>query len=103
MTVATEFLVFSPEKRKIRPSNWFYRLMEIAATHWQGRNGPQPCRTCAACPDSMCFVFPTHLQNTDPAMVRDLKFCLHMLDIPEISARCPNNTVYSCATHASAA
>ena len=36
-------------------------------------------------------------------MVRDLEFCLWMLEVPDVSARCPRNADASRATRRSAA
>ncbi|MHB8455940.1 MAG: hypothetical protein ACYDDO_14875 [Acidiferrobacterales bacterium] len=104
MTIETAFVAFGPGKRKVRPSNWIYRLMGIVDVHRQGEKAAQqPCGTCAACPDTTCFVFPASLQDTHPALVRDLKFCLRMLEIPEVSAECPRNADHSCVAQRSAA
>ncbi|MHB8407487.1 MAG: hypothetical protein ACYDHY_05150 [Acidiferrobacterales bacterium] len=97
------FVAFGSGKQRVRPSNWIYRLLGIAAAHWQGEKQPQPCGTCTACPDTLCFVFPASLSHTHPAMVRDLEFCLWMLEVPDVSARCPRNADASRATRRSAA
>ncbi len=91
MADATAFVAFGPGKRKIRPSNWIERLIGMAAAHWQKDQETPPCGTCAACPDATCFVFPVSLHRTHPALVRDLLFCLRMLEVPEVSAHCPRN------------
>ncbi len=83
------FVAFGSAKRRIRPSNWIYRLLEIAAVHWQKESGTQPCAMCCDCPDTMCFTIPLHLKHSHPSLVSDLSFCLRMLEIPEISAQCP--------------
>ncbi len=77
--------------------------MGMAAAHWQGGEGTQPCGTCAACPETTCFVFPVSLHRTQPALVRDLLFCLKMLEVPEVTARCPRNAAASDYVQKSAA
>jgi hypothetical protein len=81
-------LVFGSEKRRIRPSNWIQRLMDIARAHWAGTDLPLPCGICHRCGSSHCFVFPARLQATHPDLVRDLLFCLRMLEVPEIRFNC---------------
>ena len=85
------FVVHGTGKRRIRPSNWIDRLMCIVAAHWKGRAEPQPCGSCRQCPDTACFVFPVRLHRTHPGLVRDLLFCLRMLEAPDLTARCPRN------------
>jgi hypothetical protein len=91
MTSDEVFVAFGPGKQRIRPSDWVYRLMGLAAAHWEGRAEPQPCGTCSACPETTCFVFPASLHASHPGLVRDLLFCLRMLEVPEVNARCPHN------------
>jgi len=85
------FVVHGTAKRRIRPSNWIDRLMCIVAAHWRGQAQPHPCGTCRQCPDTACFVFPVSLHKTHPSLVRDLLFCLRMLEAPDRTARCPRN------------
>jgi hypothetical protein len=81
--------------RRIRPSNWIERLMEIVAAHFRERMESQPCATCCQCTDTQCFVFPVDLHRTQPGLVQDLLFCLRMLEAPDLSARCPRNMIGS--------
>ena len=81
-------LVFGPQTGRVRPSNWTDRLLDIAKAHWQGQEAPLPCGVCNACGTSHCFVFPARLQATHPELVRDLLFCLRMLEVPEIRFDC---------------
>lgn len=85
------FVVHGSGKRRIRPSNWIDRLMSLVAAHWGGQPKPQPCGTCCQCPDTTCFVFPVSLHKTHPGLVQDLLFCLRMLEVPDLTARCPRN------------
>jgi hypothetical protein len=85
------FVVHSAGKRRIRPSNWIDRLMCIVAAHYQGRVDSQPCGTCCQCPDTTCFVFPASLPKTRPGLAQDLLFCLRILEVPDLSGRCPRN------------
>jgi len=103
MTSEETFVAFGTGKQRIRPSDWLYRLLGLAAAHWEGRPGPQPCGTCSACPGTTCFVFPAGLHASHPALVRDLLFCLRMLEVPEVKARCPRNHDDPGLAHKSAA
>jgi hypothetical protein len=91
MTSEDAFVAFGPGKQRIRPSDWVYRLMGLASAHWEGKKEPQPCGTCSACPETTCFVFPARLHASHPGLVRDLLFCLRMLEVPEVNAKCPRN------------
>lgn len=77
--------------------------MGIAAAHWRDEAGPPPCETCAACPDTTCFVIPVSLYRTHPGLVRDLQFCLRMLEVPEVVAHCPRTASDSTYSRRSAA
>lgn len=103
MTPEEAFVAFGPGKKRIRPSDWVYRLMGLAAAHWEGREEPQPCGTCSACPETTCFVFPASLHTSHPGLVRDLLFCLRMLEVPEVNVRCPRNRGQPGFDHKSAA
>ncbi len=93
MTDDEMFVAFGSANRNVRPSNWIQRLLGIAAAHWQDKTRPVPCATCAACHDSTCFVFPVSLQTDHPELFRDLRFCLRMLEVPEVTARCPRSAL----------
>lgn len=97
------FVVHGSGKRRIRPSNWIDRLMDIVAAHWRGRTEPHPCGTCCECPDTKCFVFPVSLHKTHPALVQDLLFCMRMLEAPDLTAGCPRNIEGSGSDQKSAA
>jgi hypothetical protein len=85
------FVVHGSGKRRVRPSNWIERLMCIVTAHGRGRKEPRACGNCCQCPDTQCFIFPAVLFKTRPGLVRDLLFCLRMLDAPDLSAHCPRN------------
>ncbi len=91
MTSNEELVAYCPEGKRIRPSDWIHRLMGLAAAHWKGRKMPMPCGTCSACSGTTCFVYPVSLPGEHPKLVQDLRFCLHMLEVPEVTGRCPRN------------
>jgi hypothetical protein len=97
------FVVHGSGKRRIRPSNWIDRLMDLVAAHWRGRAEPHPCGSCRQCPDTKCFVFPVSLYDTRPDLVRDILFCLRTLEVPDLTARCPRNIEGSGSDRKSAA
>ena len=95
MTSDEAFVAFGSGTRRIRPSDWVYRLLGLAAAHWESEQEPLPCGTCSACPGTTCFVFPARLYASHPDLVRDLLFCLRMLEVPEVNAKCPRNGGHS--------
>lgn len=84
-------VVHGSGKRRIRPSNWIARLIDLVAAHWEGQAEPRPYGTCCQCPNTTCFVFPASLHKTHPGLVHDVLFCLRMLEVPDLTAKCPRN------------